>query len=162
MYGFYWRLGMPEQFDLLEDALQNVEMIVLWSSDPIQPGGPIADKNPPFGAYGLRKRVSKTVFIDPFYNYTNAHMDGTWLPIRPGADTALAMAIAYVWLTEGTYDKDYIAEKSLGFDEFADYILGKGEGDFPKTPEWAEEESGIPVRRKLLHWPGSGRQKELA
>ena len=33
-YGFQWRLGMPEQFDLLEDALQNVEMIVFWSNDP--------------------------------------------------------------------------------------------------------------------------------
>jgi trimethylamine-N-oxide reductase (cytochrome c) len=33
-YGFYWRLGMPEQFDLLEDGLQNTEMIVFWSNDP--------------------------------------------------------------------------------------------------------------------------------
>ncbi|MEE9418726.1 MAG: molybdopterin-dependent oxidoreductase, partial [Desulfatiglandaceae bacterium] len=33
-YGFFWRLGMPEQYDLLEDALQNAEMIVYWSCDP--------------------------------------------------------------------------------------------------------------------------------
>ena len=33
-YGFYWRLGMPEQYDILEDALKNTEMIVFWSNDP--------------------------------------------------------------------------------------------------------------------------------
>ena len=33
-YGFHWRLGMPPQFDLLEDGLKNTEMIVFWSNDP--------------------------------------------------------------------------------------------------------------------------------
>ena len=74
-------------------------------------------------------------------------MDGTWLPMRPGSDTALAMAIAYVWLTEGTYDKQYIAEKTYGFDEFKAYILGEVDDKFAKTPEWAEKESGIPARK---------------
>ena len=26
--------GNPEQYDLLEDTLQNTEMVVFWSSDP--------------------------------------------------------------------------------------------------------------------------------
>jgi trimethylamine-N-oxide reductase (cytochrome c) len=33
-YGFYWRMGPPEQFDLLGDALQNTELIVFWGNDP--------------------------------------------------------------------------------------------------------------------------------
>jgi molybdopterin guanine dinucleotide-containing S/N-oxide reductase-like protein len=147
MYGFYWRLGMPEQFDLLEDALQNVEMIVLWSSDPDSTRGTYSGQESAIWRVWLKEKGIKTVFIDPFYNYTAAYMDGTWLPPRPGSDTALAMAIAYVWLTEGTYDKEYIAAKSIGFDQFADYILGKGENNYPKTPDWAEEESGIPARK---------------
>jgi trimethylamine-N-oxide reductase (cytochrome c) len=52
-----------------------------------------------------------------------------------------------VWLTEGTYDKEYVAAKALGFDEFKDYILGAGDNGFAKTPEWAEKESGIPARK---------------
>jgi len=28
------RLGIPEQYDLLEDALKNTEMVVFWSADP--------------------------------------------------------------------------------------------------------------------------------
>ncbi len=30
MWGFSWRLGNPEQYDLLEDTLKNSEMIVFW------------------------------------------------------------------------------------------------------------------------------------
>ena len=32
-------------------------------------------------------------------------MDGKWIAPRPGTDAALALAIAHVWITEGTYDK---------------------------------------------------------
>jgi trimethylamine-N-oxide reductase (cytochrome c) len=45
-------------------------------------------------------------------------MDGTWLPVIPGGDAALAVAIAHVWITEDTYDKDYVAKRTVGFEEF--------------------------------------------
>jgi trimethylamine-N-oxide reductase (cytochrome c) len=146
-YGFYWRLGMPEQFDLLEDALNHTEMIVCWSNDPDTTRGTYSGQESAVWRQWLKERGIKTVFIDPFYNYTNAAMDGTWLPPRPGSDTALAMAIAYVWITEGSYDKEYVAEKTVGFDEFKDYILGRTDGGRAKTPEWARKESGIPARK---------------
>ena len=34
MWGFSHRLGVPEQSDLLEDALKNTELIVFWSVRP--------------------------------------------------------------------------------------------------------------------------------
>jgi trimethylamine-N-oxide reductase (cytochrome c) len=37
------RLGLPEQYDLLEDALKHTEMIVFWSSDP----NPLVASTPP-------------------------------------------------------------------------------------------------------------------
>ena len=33
-YGFYWRLGNPEHYDLLEDALRNTELLISWGNDP--------------------------------------------------------------------------------------------------------------------------------
>jgi trimethylamine-N-oxide reductase (cytochrome c) len=48
-------------------------------------------------------------------------------------------------LSEGTYDKEYVATRTYGFEKWRDYVLGKEDGD-PKTPEWAELESGIPAR----------------
>ena len=49
-----------------------------------------------------------------------------------------AMAIAYVWIKEGTYDKEYIADKTIGFEEFEAHITGKDDS-IPKTPKWAAE-----------------------
>jgi len=57
----------------------------------------------------------------------------------------MACAIAFVWITENLYDAEYIQARSVGFDKFKDYILGKEDG-IPKTPEWAEQESTIPAR----------------
>ncbi|MCE5253049.1 MAG: molybdopterin-dependent oxidoreductase, partial [Actinomycetia bacterium] len=54
------------------------------------------------------------------------------------------LAIAYVWLTEETYDQQYIATHSYGFDKFAAYVLGRTDG-IPKTPAWASEKCGVPV-----------------
>lgn len=146
-YGFYWRLGMPEQFDLLEDALQNVEMIIFWSNDPDTTRGTYAGQESHIWRVWLKEMGIKCIFIDPHYNYTAATMDGTWLPPRPCSDTAVAMAIAYTWIKEDTFDKEYIKDRTIGFDEFKEYILGNGDDGFAKTPEWAEEESGIPARK---------------
>ena len=146
MWGFYWRLGVPEQYDLLEDALKNCEMIVFWSSDP--------DSTRAIGYQGyesaawrqwLRELGVKMVFIDPHYNYTAALYADKWLAPRPGTDTALALAIAYTWLVEDRYDKEYVATHTYGFDEFKKYVLGEEDG-IPKTPKWAEELTDIPAR----------------
>ena len=62
-----------------------------------------------------------------------------------GTDVALGLAIAFVWLTEGRYDKEYVATHTHGFDEWTRYVLGQSDGK-PKTPEWAESECLIPAR----------------
>ena len=109
-YGFFWRLGMPEQYDLLEDSLKNAEMIVFWSNDPDSTRGTYTGQESAMWRLWLKEKGVKMVFIDPFYNYTAAAMDGKWIPIRMGSGTALAMAIAFVWITENTYDRQYVEE----------------------------------------------------
>jgi len=144
-YGFYWRLGMPEPYDMLEDALKHAEMIVFWSNDPDTTRGVYTGYDSAIWRQWLREKGVKTVFIDPFHNYTAAAMGGKWIAPRPGTDAALAMAIAYVWITEETYDKQYVADRTVGFDEFKLQVLGKNDG-LPKTPRWAANETGVPAR----------------
>ncbi len=144
-WGYAWRLGIPEQYDLLEDALKNTEMIVFWSSDP--DGEPMiynGQETTPW-RFWLKELGVKMVFIDPHYNFTAINHADKWLAPRPGTDAAIAAAIAYVWITENTYDKEYIKKRTYGFEKWQDYVLGKEDGT-PKTPEWAEAESGIPAR----------------
>ncbi len=86
----------------------------------------------------------KSVYVCPDLNYGAAIHGDKWIPILPNTDVALQLAIAYLWLTEDTYEKDYIATHAYGFDKFEDYVLGREDGE-PKTPEWASEKCGVPV-----------------
>ena len=65
-------------------------------------------------------------------------------------------AIMYVWVKEGLYDKDYVATRTTGFDEWKAYLLGETDG-VAKTPEWQEAETGVPakdVRALARKWGG--------
>jgi molybdopterin guanine dinucleotide-containing S/N-oxide reductase-like protein len=138
-YGFFWRLGMPEQYDLLEDALKNTDLIVHWGNDPDSTRGIYGGQESVQWRYWLRDLGKKQIFIDPFCNYTATILGDKWIAPRPGTDAAMAEAIAYVWLTEGTYDKKYVETRSIGFGEFKNHIL-----EDHCTPEWAAEICDVP------------------
>ncbi len=144
-WGFSHRLGIPEQYDLLEDALKHTEMIVFWSSDPEATHGIYAAFESTSRRQWLKELGVKMVFIDPFFNHTAGMYADKWFAPRPEAGNAMACAIAFVWMTEDLYDKEYIAERTTGFDTWKEYILGKQDG-VPKSPEWAEKECNIPAR----------------
>ncbi len=144
-WGFSGRLGIPEQYDLLQDALKNTEMIVFWSSDPETTNGIYAAFESTPRRQWLKELGVKMVFVDPFNNWSSGMYADKWFGPRPEGGNAMACAIAYVWITEDLYDKDYIATRTTGFDKFKDYILGKTDG-VPKSPAWAENESNIPAR----------------
>jgi len=144
-WGFYWRLGANEHFDLLEDALKNTELVIYWSNDPDSTHGVYQGQESASWRYWLRELGIKQVFIDPFCNYTAAILADKWIAPRPGTDAAMAMAIAYVWIEESTYDRDYLDTHTIGFEQFKRHIMGEDDG-VPKTPKWAEEITGVPGR----------------
>jgi len=57
-------------------------------------------------------------------------------------DAALYLAIAHVWLTEGT-GHESLRSGTAGFEAFEDYVLG-GQDGIPKRPQWAAAITGIP------------------
>jgi trimethylamine-N-oxide reductase (cytochrome c) len=88
-YGYYWRLGGPESFDLLEDALQNVETMIMWSHDPDTPAAVMPATSPPCGATGWTIWAYSFIYIDPFNNFSAIKQADKWLAPRPGTDAAL-------------------------------------------------------------------------
>ncbi|MGD0486609.1 MAG: molybdopterin-dependent oxidoreductase [Syntrophorhabdales bacterium] len=153
--GWYWgamhhwgqsmHLGAPESYGTVEDCLKECEMVVFWSSDPEATGGVYAAFEGTVRRQWLKELGIAMVHIDPFYNHTAALFGGKWLAPRPATGNALALAIAYVWITEDLYDKAYVADRTVGFDQWKAYILGEEDG-IAKTPEWQEHEAGIPAK----------------
>ncbi len=144
-WGNSMRLGASETYGTVEDLLKECEMVVFWSSDPESTSGVYGGFEGTVRRQWLKDLGIKLVHIDPFYNHTAAFLGGKWLAPRPATGNALALAIAYVWITEDLYDKEYVATRTTGFDQWKDYILGKEDG-IPKTPEWQEAESAIPAK----------------
>jgi anaerobic selenocysteine-containing dehydrogenase len=102
MWGFAHRLGIPEQYDLLEDALKHTEMMVFWSADPETTGGVYGSFESTSRRFWLKELGVKMIFIDPYHNHTASLFGDKWLAPRPGTDVAFALAIAHTWLAEGT------------------------------------------------------------
>ena len=144
-WGHSTRLGAPESYSTVEDLLKECEMVVFWSADPESTSGVYGAHEGTIRRKWLKELGVKMVHIDPYYNHTAAWLGGKWIAPRPATGNAMALAIAYVWITEGLYDQDYVAKRTEGFDEWKDYILGKEDG-VPKTPEWQEAETNVPAR----------------
>ena len=84
-----------------------------------------------------RKAGAKLVVIDPVRTRT-ARLADWHIPIRPGTDAALALAMIHVIIKENLIDRDYIDKHTVGYDELAQRAS-------QYTPEFASNETGIPV-----------------
>jgi anaerobic dimethyl sulfoxide reductase subunit A len=67
-----------------------------------------------------------------------------WIPIRPGTDAAMLIAMAQVLITEGLCDEEFLATFTMGFERFVDYVTGRSDG-LAKTEAWAEAITGVPT-----------------
>jgi anaerobic selenocysteine-containing dehydrogenase len=68
-----------------------------------------------------RRKGAKLVVIDPYRTRTAACADW-YLPINPGTDGALALAMMHVIIGEGLHDADYLAKYTLGFDALREKV----------------------------------------
>ena len=91
-------------------AQEHCEMMVFWSSDPETTGGVYGAHESTCRRQWLKELGVKMVFIDPYFNHTAGLVADKWFAPRMGTDVALGLGIAFVWLTEGLYDKEYVAD----------------------------------------------------
>lgn len=83
-----------------------------------------------------------------------------WLPIRPGSDTALMLALAHVLVTEGLHNPAFIQRYTVGFERFREYLLGTVDGQ-PKDPAWAADLTDIPAQQITDLARRMGRQRTM-
>lgn len=81
-------------------------------------------------------RGMKIIDIRPMLDPLAAKAD-MWLPVRPGTDGALALAILHVIIGEDLYDRAFVETWCHGFEELARHVR-------QYTPAWAARVTGVP------------------
>lgn len=144
VWGMEKGLGtMYPQTNLIQDISEHTDMLLWWGADPETTSWGFTGQAPSRFSYWFTELGIKQIYICPDLNYAAAIHADKWIPVLPNTDAAVFLAIAYIWITEGTYDKEYVATHTVGFDKFKDYVMGKEDG-IPKTAAWASQKCGVP------------------
>ncbi len=123
------------------DDLINSRLIIMWGWNPADS---IWDTGTSFYLTQAKEAGARIVCVDPRYTDSAAAFASQWIPIFPGTDAAMLIAMAYVIIEEGWLDRKFLDTFTIGYDRFKDYVTGAEDGA-PKTPAWAETITGVPA-----------------
>ena len=142
-------------WDYRDYDLENTKYLVLWGVDPFRSNRQVPRA---MSRWAEVRENAKVVAIDPCLTAVAAKANH-WLPIKPGEDGALAVAMAHHLLAQGLWSKEFVGDFNDGTNLFvANQIVN--ESSFTevhtngvvkwwnlelkdKTPEWAEDITGI-------------------
>ena len=113
---------------------ENSRYVMLWGMNIFGANQGLFESR---GLANAQSRGCKLVVVDPSFTETAQKAD-EWVPIRPGTDGALALAMCRVIVDEDLFDRDFVNSHCSGFDGFRDHLRERG-----YTPEWAEPITGI-------------------
>jgi len=100
--------------------------------------------------YRERARPVELVQIESNFS-TTASKAAKWIPIAPGTEAALAMGIAHVMISEGSYDQAFVSKHCFGFEDWKD-DAGKMHRGFKSlvlgeySPPAVEKITGVSVK----------------
>jgi len=140
MYASMATYGTIRTGNSREDLL-NSKMVILWGWNPAVT---IQDPGTSLMLARVREKGIKIVAVDPRYTESAATFASQWIPIRPGTDSAVLIAMAYVILKENLQDQAFIDQHTVGIEKYKDYLFGVDDG-VQKTPQWAESISTVPA-----------------
>ncbi|MBI4081571.1 MAG: molybdopterin-dependent oxidoreductase [Candidatus Lambdaproteobacteria bacterium] len=82
---------------------------------------------------------ARMVVVDPRRTVTAGKAD-RWLPIRPGTDLALGLAMLHHIFAQGLHDEPFCRANVLGWERWRAFIAERG-----YTPEWAAPITDLPA-----------------
>ena len=123
------------------DDLVNSRLIIMWGWNPAVT---VSGVNTNWYLAQAKEAGARIVAVDPRHTDSAATFAHQWIPIRPGTDGAMLLAMAYVMIDKNLQDQQFLDTYTIGFDKFKDYVTGVGDG-VAKTPGWAEAITGVPA-----------------
>lgn len=119
----------------VRQMMQDVEhsdVVFAWGKNSVTDDGP----QPMLKRIkAAKERGAKLVVVDPRRSGLGEMAD-VWVPVTPGSDGALALAMTKIIVEEGRYDHDFVSEFVRGFDEYAEYLRGL-------DGEWLSQKCGV-------------------
>ncbi len=155
-FGPYYMEGFwgYRQYDIKASRYQ-----LTFGTDPIAANRQVSFATREWGDMLDRAKVA---VVDPRFSSTAQKAD-EWLPVKPGEDSAVALGLAHIILTEGLWHKPFVGDFIDGENRF---VSGRSvsEEDFEeryahglvkwwnlelkdRTPQWAAEKADIPVEQ---------------
>ncbi len=108
--GLYGAMAYSDVFfGFSPEGLLESKLIVFWASNPLNTGLHVW----PF-VLEAKRRGARVVTIDPFRSRT-ARASDDHIALRPGTDSALALAMLKVINDEGLADLDYVNQHTTGY-----------------------------------------------
>ncbi|HKC50205.1 MAG TPA: molybdopterin-dependent oxidoreductase [Myxococcota bacterium] len=89
-----------------------------------------------------RRRGMRIAHFSPLRDDVVPEAEARWYPLVPLSDVAVMLGLAHVLVTERLHDPVFLERYCEGGKQFIAYVLGERDG-VAKTPEWAEQKSGI-------------------
>ena len=132
MYGGMWRIPVPD--------IRRTDLFVIMGANPHASQGSLLACPDVMGEIdAIRARGGRVIVIDPRRTGTAERAD-EWLPIVPGTDAALLLAVAQVLFADGLVDLGPVADRIDGVDE-----VGRLVAEW--TPERVAAVTGIEAAR---------------
>lgn len=103
-------------------AVEGASYLLSFGSDLLEGWGSPGRMQSAFGLWqeDLPERGrTRVVQVASRCSLTAAKAD-RWVPVSPGSEPALALAIAHVMVKENLYDADFVAKETFGFEDWTD------------------------------------------
>jgi anaerobic selenocysteine-containing dehydrogenase len=116
-----------------EDMSAHSNLVLMWAANVA------SQPNTARHVAAARARGAYVVTIDIRETESARHSD-EMLIVRPGTDTALALAMMHVIIGEGLIDRAFVNDHTVGFEALAEHVRAH-------SPSWAAPITGIDAER---------------